>query len=58
MRLRLNSEGKLAIRQLDEKFFSNHPADTTEKLRKVLEENSNNNDLYDGDFRTGTKNAS
>ena len=50
-------DNKLGIRQLNDKFFDGKAVDTTEKLRAVLEANLENADMYDGDYRMGTKQA-
>jgi hypothetical protein len=46
--------GKLAVRQLDENFFKDKSVGTTEQLRKVVEDNVDNEKMYDAKPMVGT----
>jgi len=52
------ANNKLGMRQLDDKWFEQHPATNTKELRKLLEDNLDLPAMYDGDFHYGTKNSS
>jgi len=41
-------DGRLELRQLSESFFKQHDVTTSEKLRRVIEQNLDNAAMYDG----------
>jgi hypothetical protein len=57
MRVSFENE-KLGVRQLSEDFFKEHTFQDGEALRKLIEENVENEKMYDGGFRYGTKKPS
>ena len=46
---------KLVIKELNDKFFKEQGIDSNEKLRKVIEENLENNQMYSGEPMVGTR---
>lgn len=40
-------DGKLSLRQLNDKFFENKPIDSQEQFRKLVEQNLDNDEMYD-----------
>ena len=54
--MRVSTEdNKLGVRQLDGDWFSVRAANTTAQLRKLIEENLDNKDMYKGEFAHATK---
>ena len=43
------ADGKLSLRQLNDKFFDGKPIESPEQFRKVVEKNLDNDEMYDRD---------
>jgi len=43
------ADGKLSLRQLNDKFFDAKPIDSPEQFRKLVEQNLDNDEMYDRD---------
>lgn len=41
------ADGKLSLRQLNDKYFEGKPIDSQEQFRKLVEENLDNDEMYD-----------
>jgi hypothetical protein len=57
-RVGLTSDDKLTIRQLadnDKEFWKQHPVDSAATLRKAIEENLNNEQMYEANTAVGTR---
>jgi len=56
MRVSISSDGsKLTLRNLNDKFFSDKSIDSQAALTKLIQDNLDNNDMYDGDAVVATR---
>jgi len=54
----LTADNKLGVRHLKGEFFEGKPASNTKELRKLIEENLDNGQMYDGEMAYATKKPS